>query len=53
LSQNQLAQRPGLKERQIQWCAAAEYVAAKVERTEQVVWALGLKVRGGRKGWRR
>jgi hypothetical protein len=44
LTRKQVAQRLGLKEQQIQRHEAADYAAAKVERIEQVVRALGWKV---------
>ena len=45
LSQNQLAQRLGLKEQQIQRYEATDYAGANLHRLTEVMQALGLKMR--------
>ena len=45
LSQEQLAERLGLKEQQVQQYEATEYAAASVTRIRQVIDALGVQVR--------
>lgn len=45
LSQLQLAERLGLKERQIQQYESTDYAAASIQRVQEVIQALGIKVR--------
>ena len=45
LSHNELAERLGLKEQQIQRYEATEYAGASVQRLQEVIQALGLQVR--------
>lgn len=44
LSQRQLAERLGLKERQIQQYESTDYASASIQRVQEVIQALGIKV---------